>query len=193
MKAVFLVCILIFSFSSAHAVQVAFFYSDGKNKFEGEFSHVAISYKGKWLHSMPKKTNGRLNLSEGVSIISNLSDVGLEYVIFENKDLVEPTEDFYNEHKHKSFNILADWNSLTETHCSILIGKFFQITPKPMRFKEKFWRGLDVKKMKGTLGLSPSEIYTDLIERLGFKFVSQSLFAKFRDNSKALKSCRSFL
>jgi|GEM_PF-4116448 len=184
----------------AQAVQVAFFIEDEHphSSLEGPVSHVAISYKGKWLHSQPSKINGRLSSFPGVHLTDNLMDLGLNYVIFENLDIPDPSNDFYNDFKNKSFNIFAEWNSKTETHCSILSGKYLMqflsdLSPTRMKFKSRIWRyHPEAQKMKGRLGMSPKEIFESVSRAQGFEVIFQSPFSTFRIRAKKL-SCSAFI
>jgi hypothetical protein len=178
-----------FYLETSHAVQVAFFVDDDNPglSLEGEFTHVAISYRGRWLHAHPSTVNGRLSKFPGVHLTQNLIEIGLNFVVFENLDVEDPSEDFYNKFKDRSFDILADWNSKTETHCSILVGKHLGVKPAKMKFKSAFWRNVDVSSVKGKLGVSPKEIFEHVKRDLGFSLFYKSHYSTFKGSLRNMK------
>jgi len=188
-------CFSLFCFFSvaAHAVQIAVFIDDQNPGLylEGQAAHVAISYKGKWLHANPSRLNGRLSYSKGVHVVQNLTQIGLNFVVYENQNVPDPSEEYYSRMKDKSFNIFAEWNSTTETHCSIIVGKHLvehsSLKPSKMKFKSSFWRGnTSAQKMRGRLGLSPQEILNFMEADPGFSLYYQSPFSTFKIKAKKL-------
>jgi len=176
---------------SAQAVQVAFFIEDlsPQSGLEGELTHVAISYKGKWLHSHPSRVSGRLVSHPGVHLTQNLTELGLNFIVFENLNVPDPTDDFYDKFKDMSFNMFAEWNSTTETHCSIIGGKFLKMNPLPMKFKSSVWRlhEAQVKSMRGKPGLSPLDIFKNIEADPAYHVVFESPFSTFKVKARKMK------
>lgn len=179
---------------SCQAVQVAFFvdHLNPSLSFDGEFSHVAVSYKGMWLHSHPSRLNGRLTDFPGVHISQNLSEIGLNFIVFENPHIEDPSDEFYNNFKNRKFNLLAKWNSTSETHCSILVGKHLKVPPSKMKFRSSLWRNLDVSTARGKLGLSPKEIFKHIQNDPLYSLYYQSPLSNFNMSLRKMK-CSSFL
>jgi hypothetical protein len=157
---------ILFSNKISYAAQIAFFKSfNAKGEpivFEGVYSHAAINYKGRWLHAHPYY---KVGLSE------SLKDFGPHYIVLENPDYPEPTDEFVEQQLKMHFNIFADWNSKTETYCSKLVGQALNMTPTKMRFQSPNWKVTAASNYRGKLGLSPSDIYWHLRRNLRFKTV----------------------
>lgn len=159
------------SLQSVWAVQVAFFrqYTPSGNlvvyESGGEFAHIAISYRGQWLHAHPYG---------GVQLSKDIHSVGfLDFVILENPTLPEPDSRFVQAQLQKKFDVFASWTDPMRTYCSKLIAQFFGVRPRVMSFSSKDWVGLNPPR--GQLGLSPDDLYRELINQRGFSLRMQPL------------------
>lgn len=156
--------LLALPWSAAFAVEVKFFRQyNAKGELiryerNGEFSHVAISYNGAWLHAHPYG---------GVRVLKSLDFLGMDYVILENPNHPEPNLEFISQQLSKTFDIFARWRDPHKTYCSKLIADFFKIKPRRMNFQSQSWN--QIKTPKGQLGISPDEIFTELQLNFGFK------------------------
>lgn len=148
----------------AQAVEVAFFrqYTPSGELVRydgGEFAHIAISYRGQWLHAHPYG---------GVQLSENLEKIGmLDYVVLQNPRYPEPSLEFVQGEFRKEFDVLASWKDQGRTYCSKLVGMFFGIPPQKMSFASKDWQ--NIVTPKGQLGLSPDDVYEHLLAKKGFK------------------------
>lgn len=178
--------------TGGHSAQVVFFKVFKKTgelvNFEGTYGHSAIRYKGMWLHAHPYFK---------IQLTQDLRAFGPHFVVLENPNLPEPSDEFVAQQLSMKFNIFADWDSLEETYCSKLIGKALKITPTKMHFHSKDWRATPAAKFRGQLGLSPTDVYWHLRRDLRFKKVdvqdlNPSEFMILNDSQKS-KSCETFL
>lgn len=129
----------------------------------GQFAHIAVLYKGLWLHAHPKR---------GVELTKNLKDFGNEFVILTNADYSEPTEEFVKSQLGKPFSYLKPWEDETYQYCSKLISQAFNIPPSEMTFKGPGWHGRrDLPR--GALGASADKLYRIFLS-LGFKIKTRS-------------------
>lgn len=155
---------LVITTSITFAVEVKFFRQyDAYGQLiryekNGEFSHVAISFQGGWLHAHPYG---------GVSVLKSLSHLGMDYVILENKNYPEPSVEFVKSQLQKKFDVFAQWNDPGKTYCSKLIAEFFAIKPRKMFFKSQNWKF--IKTPRGQKGISPDEVYFELVNKFGFE------------------------
>jgi len=146
---------LLFSFSAHASVQVAFLILKDANgnivQFEegGRYGHVAVSYKGQWLHAHP---------TNGVELTHNLSDIGWISVILESDQFYEPTEEYVNQNLGKAFSYLKSWEDTNYTYCAKLLAEPLKVKPLPMNFAATMWQsrtGLP----RGEKGLSADDLY----------------------------------
>lgn len=141
--------------SSSLAVQVAFFEAPTALEPEGRFNHVALSYRGKWIHAHP---------IWGVQIFDSLVAVGRVTEIWENQGLREPSAKWVRRELSKHYDPHFHWESRTGTYCSKLVGTFLKIPPTPMGFTSEFWQSPHRPTWArhvvrpGDPGLSPDEI-----------------------------------
>ena len=147
---------------SAHAsVQVAFleFYTpEGKLvQLEpgGRFAHVAISYRGGWLHSHPFR---------GVEVITTegLSRMGKITSVVNLPQLKEIPETTAARFLGRPYDAEFSWSD-EKVYCSELIAKIFGLTPEPMHFDPKLWPE-KYRKLEGLPGLSPDKVYRRLLK-----------------------------
>jgi len=137
-------------------VKIAFIeirYPDGQiHQMEpgGRFSHIAISYRGKWLHTHPYRGVEAVSLEDlkkmgtvSIMILPSLSEISQEQFDFYNGQPYDPT---------------FSWDG-QGYYCSELVGKILNIKPQPMDFKAEIWGG---KKKNESLGLSPDDIFRAL-------------------------------
>ncbi len=148
----------------SHSAQVAFFKMFNKNgqlvNFEGTYGHSAIRYKGQWLHAHPYY---------GIKLSPDLKAFGSHFVVLENPNYPEPSDEFVMRQLSMKFNIFASWDSPLETYCSKLIGQALKMNPTKMRFKSEDWRNTKALNHKGQLGLSPTDVYWHARRNLRFK------------------------
>lgn len=121
----------------------------------GRFSHIAISYRGLWLHAHPYR---------GVELITteqlkNLDRSG--FVILKSlPNHEEITETELATYLDKPFDSNFSWES-EAYYCSKLVAKILKIVPKPMTFSAAGWPEA-FKSKAGQLGISPDEIYQEI-------------------------------
>lgn len=129
----------------------------------GQFGHIAVSYKGLWLHAHPKR---------GVELTKNLKDFGNEFIVLTSDDYDEPTEKFVKSQLGKPFSYLKPWEDEAYQYCSKLISQAFGIAPTEMTFSGPGWQGRkDVPK--GALGSSADKLYRVFTE-MGFRLTAKS-------------------
>ena len=149
-------------FTSAFAradVKVAFieFYTpDGRLiqlEPNGRFAHIAISFRGGWLHAHPWR---------GVEWISteNLAKMGKIADVVDLESAPEVSEETAHQYLGKPYDRDYSWSD-DKIYCSELVAKILKMNPEPMHFDtklwpEKFW------KFEGLPGLSPDKIYKRL-------------------------------
>lgn len=154
----------LFLFWSSHSwakVQVAFIQMPGVDhrhvqlENQGQFAHVAISYKGQWLHTHPYW---------GVQLMTpeELSALGLIRIIQLNNGL-EPTDAEVKSLLGKAYDQSFKWEG-EKYYCSKLVGKLLKMQPTVMKFDAAIWN--DKKNLpKDELGLSPDDIFFELIKK----------------------------
>lgn len=157
----------------SYSAQIVFFKSFNSNGepiiFEGPYSHSAIKYKGLWLHAQPYY---------GVRLSSDLKSFGPNFILLENPNYPEPSEEFVSQALKMKFNIFAPWYSQTETYCSKLTGQALNVPPSKMYFQSNDWKKVKGKKPIGQLGLSPNDVYWYARRNLGFKKVKPEEVSK---------------
>lgn len=137
----------------------------------GKFAHMAISYKGHWLHSHPFR---------GVEIIpqDKLEEIGTINAIVTIPETPSLTEVQVKKFLGKPYDTEFSWSD-ERIYCSELIAKLLHIEPKPMSFASKAWPE-SFRAFKGKLGLSPDDIFKALIQKDynsdSFKFRCSKIF-----------------
>lgn len=122
----------------------------------GQYAHIAISFKDKWLHAHPYR---------GVEIIDQdgLKKMGK---IVKTLTITDKPDLFMNEvirFLGKSYDSYFSWSD-DKIYCSELVGKILEIPPRPMSFSTDIWTE-NFKNSKNSLGLSPDDIYIYLTEK----------------------------
>ncbi len=174
----------------SYSAQIVFFKSYTKKGepviFEGPYSHSAIKYKGLWLHAHPYY---------GIRLSPDLKAFGPNYIILENPNYPEPSDEFVDRVLKMKFNIFADWTSLAETYCSKLLGQALNVPPTKMYFQSKAWRNTKARLHIGKLGLSPSDVYWHARRNLRFKKVEADEISpnEFILSAKPSNSCEPYL
>jgi len=113
----------------------------------GRFSHIAISYKGRWLHAHPYR-GVELVDSADLEKIGALTQVSLP-------EYPELTSDMLKTYLHKPYGSEFSWSDETY-YCSKLVGKILGMNPEPMSFDAEVWKKTN---LRGDVGLSPDDIY----------------------------------
>ncbi|AZZ37217.1 hypothetical protein CIK05_10605 [Bdellovibrio sp. qaytius] len=122
----------------------------------GRFAHMAISYKGQWLHAHPLK---------GVEVVSEekLKKIGQIKETIELPEVEEISEQQAAQYLGKPFDNNYSWTD-DAIYCAELVGKLLNIRPTPMSFDASFWPD-QYKALNGKLGLSPDDIFQILSNR----------------------------
>nr|BDT27430.1 YiiX/YebB-like N1pC/P60 family cysteine hydrolase [Bacteriovorax sp. HI3] len=118
----------------------------------GRFAHVAISYKGKWLHSRPYY---------GVELITEekLRKIG-ELTIVTNTNKNELEESELHKFLGKPYDNHFSWGD-ESYYCSELVAKILEIEPRPMKYNSSVWSN-KYKKSRGQLGISPDDLFNKI-------------------------------
>lgn len=118
----------------------------------GRFAHIAIAYRGQWLHAGPYK---------GVEIIStrDLQKIG-RITILNISNKSEPSKTQVQNVLGKPYDNHFSWDD-DHLYCSELVAKILGIPPEPMTFNSSIWP-TQSKYLKGNLGLSPDDIFRKL-------------------------------
>ena len=155
--------------SSAQALQVALIaFQDASGKIVpleagGHYGHVALRVqmpdgKLQWLHAHPYY---------GVVLQQDISHKNEVIDIFS-----AGTEEIQYEHIRDYVGLKYDpqfrWEDPLTTYCSKLVGQILNMKPKPMHFDAPFWKDQKDHLQSGALGISPDDIYRELLNR-GFK------------------------
>ena len=167
MRALWIVVAALLSFSNFcnAEVRVAFFrfYDREGNLIQlepnGQFAHLAIAYKGQWLHSYPWK---------GTVLFASLNSVAPDFEILTIRSLPDLTEAEVGPLLGLPYDDQYSWEDPGKTYCSKLVGKLLKLRPRPMKFEGKFWENRKNLPV-GKLGLSPDEVYHQLIFNRGFQ------------------------
>jgi hypothetical protein len=146
--------------ASAPAAQVAFLevIEDGKTvQLEpgGQFFHVAIRYKDKWLHA---------HTYHGVSLVESLDRYGDNAVVLTNSNVPDPSDELVAKLLGRKFDFSFRWNDPESTYCTKLVAEILGVPPRPMTFAAPIWQTLPHGN-SGELGLSPDELFHDLVNR----------------------------
>lgn len=123
---------------------------------EGRFSHIAIKYGNRWLHTHPYL---------GVVLAEDVSEMGKIVEILMVEAFVRVSiEQFIEEHLGKKYDLEFNWAENERLYCSELVGKFLGLEPRPMDFSTMFWQKYEekrgVKLPSGAPGLSPDGIHS---------------------------------
>lgn len=156
-------------------VRVAFLMVRGPNKklirLEKNgwgFFHVAISYKGLWLHAHP---------DGGVQLSKNLDKFGEVIFILENEDVEEPKKKFVTSVLGLPFDELYDWESKDSYYCAKLLAGPLNLRPSPMSFQGPYWekhfKSLGLESPPKGLGISPDKVFDQLLKK-GFRPVNDA-------------------
>lgn len=122
----------------------------------GRFSHVAISYRGQWLHAHPKT---------GVELTDNLHEYGSVEEVLTHPDWKEPNIAQVLRWLGKPFDLDLDWFNPDSTYCSKLVGQLLGLHPHNMKFTGDIRWGYS--HLVGKKGMSPDYIHREL-KRRGF-------------------------
>lgn len=170
----FLILLLVFFSFVVHAeVKVAFLEikrPDGRLlqlETNGRFSHVAISYHGKWLHSDP---------TSGVTILSTkeLERIGTVKEILVLEEVGELSSEKVNSLVGKPYDRNFNWKDETSFYCSELVAKILGVQPEPMAFASPLWPA-KYKVLRGSLGLSPDDLHRILKKKIRAKTCAKTL------------------
>jgi hypothetical protein len=147
--------------SASDAVEVAFVEmrtADGRVlqlEKNGQFAHVAISYKGLWLHAHP---------FYGVEAVTSerLARVGVIKAVVKVSEHDSLDDEEVARFLGKPYDRSYSWSD-EKIYCSELVGKLLRLKPKPMDFSAEAWPA-QYRKLNGAPGLSPDGVYRTLIE-----------------------------
>lgn len=119
---------------------------------DGRYAHMAISYKGQWLHSYPNR---------GVELISNndLEKIG-KVTVIPLKSQPELNSSEVAKFLGKPFDFEFSWDD-NKIYCAELVAKLLHLAPAPMQFSASFWPK-SYQKFNGQLGISPDDIFQQL-------------------------------
>lgn len=150
--------------ASAYGATVAFLemdWDDGRPvQLEpgGRFAHVAIKVGKKWLHAHTER---------GVDLVRDITVYGDRVTYLRNDSIETPSLWRVNHWLGKPFDTAYRWGVSTSTYCTRIVAELLHIPPKPMQFKSDVWQRFGEAPV-GQLGLSPDELYEELLAR-GFK------------------------
>lgn len=120
------------------------------------YSHVAISYRGQWLHTSPAKNR--------VEIVATLAEIGGVEIILSNPDAAELQPAQVEPWLGLPYDREYDWSNNDKLYCTELVAKLLGIPPSPMAFDAFLWPAHYLTK-NGLPGLSPSELFAELAIR----------------------------
>lgn len=155
---------LIFFPLSFAQVHVAFFeqYNPQKQLIRlepnGRFFHIAISYEGGWLHAHP---------FHGVVAVSDVKQIGRPAVVLSNAWMPALTIEQIRPFVGLSYDPRFRWEDQKSSYCSKLVGQLLGLKPRPMHFEAIHWARLF--KTQGELGLSPDDVYEELLTEQKFE------------------------
>lgn len=121
----------------------------------GRFGHVAIRYRGQWLHAHPHC---------GVELTDSLEEYGDQVVVIKNEARPEPTDEQVLIWLGKPFDRTYRWDNPIATYCTRLVAELLGVKPTPMLFSSELWQNHFMRTV-GTPGLSPDELYRALLEQ----------------------------
>ena len=120
-------------------IQVAFFSTPSKSgkavEFEpgGQYSHVAISYNGGWIHASPVR---------GVEFVQSLEKIGHVSRVLSNSSIPGLSTLRVARLLGLPYDRTFAWNRKESTYCSKLVGELLGVTPLPMSFNGSGWIGI---------------------------------------------------
>ncbi len=119
----------------------------------GQYAHVAISYKNHWLHSHPYR---------GVEMVTldKVLQVGLPKKMIELSHLEELDLLSVQNILGKPFDHGYLWDD-EKIYCAELVGKLLNLKPTPMFFDPNTWPK-QYQKLNGLPGMSPDDIFESL-------------------------------
>lgn len=127
----------------------------------GEYAHIALSYKGQWLHVHPYR---------GVELVSSgeLAQMGiLDVITLTDKN--EPSESKVKSVLGQPFDREFKWKG-NKNYCAKLVGQMLDIAPRPMHFEADIWKTVNpLKNTRAPMfsdewGLSPDDIFHELMQ-----------------------------
>ncbi len=158
---IFIIAGLLFTASAFSEIRVAFWTTrDGSGKpiqleKGGKYTHIAIAFEGKWLHSSPKN---------GVELVDEVEGMGKIADILVDVEGPPLDPSVIKDWLGLPYDPTYDWGNKTATYCSKLVGLLLGIEPQPMLFDSDVWNSQN-SLPRGTFGLSPDDIYRILIKR----------------------------
>ncbi len=162
-----IICLILLTFLCvpALAARVVFIelHKDGKPvelEPRGSFFHVAIRYKGMWLQA---------HSQGGVTLVDDIRPYGDVFLVLENKDYPEPSDEFVKQWLGKPFDFGYTWDSPHSNYCSRLVAQVLGVPPQRMSFASAIWKD-HYRKPLGKPGLSPDKLFHELLQR-GFKAI----------------------
>lgn len=132
---------------------------------DGQFAHIAISYKNGWLHAHPIR---------GVELVdrTEIEKMGLIKKIILISEQNNLNKKNVNRFLGKPYDSDFSWSD-NKIYCSELVAKLLNLKPTPMTFDSEIW--LDKQSTtRDKLGLSPDDIYKELVQRESKSQVSKS-------------------
>jgi hypothetical protein len=155
-----LLSILFLGINSLAQTQIAFIeIRDPQGKVHqlepgGRFSHIAISYQGKWLHTHPYY---------GVQLVmtSELEKMG-QLTLVEIPRQSELLPDELQKYMGRPYDSGFSWES-EGYYCSKLVGKILHLPPEPMNFSAAAWN--HKLHPRDNLGLSPDDIFRTVLTK----------------------------
>ena len=138
-------------------------YQDGKLiQLEpgGQLYHVAIRYKGQWLHA---------HTHNNVDLVDSMEIYGDRFILMSHPDFAEPTDEYVKYWVGKPFDRTYDWNNPDANYCTRLIAQVpsLNIPPGKAWFAGKHWSKQTVC-VRGREGMGPDDLFTELFNR-GFR------------------------
>jgi hypothetical protein len=119
----------------------------------GRFAHVAISFRGEWLHSHPIR---------GVEVTSlkNLQKIGKITRIVTLPERSPPDDATVRKMLGRAYDQEYSWTD-QRYYCSELVAKLLEIPAEPMVFSPKYWPP-QFQRLNGSPGVSPDGLYRAL-------------------------------
>lgn len=119
----------------------------------GRFGHLALSYKGRWLHAHPYG---------GVRLISfeELQRTGTVSEIVSLPEGLKVDEALVQKFLGRAYDAEFSWND-EKLYCSELIAKVLHLPPSTMTFATPYWDS-HPPGSTGAPGISPDEIFLRL-------------------------------
>ncbi len=116
----------------------------------GRFAHLAIRFRGKWLHAHPRR---------GVELTKDLSDLGEIADVVDLPGIPALASKDVSPLLGRPFDREYQWSDDSALYCSELVAKLLGIPPRPMQFSSEVWPERYREEKAGELGLSPDELY----------------------------------